>query len=74
MQMTLEFFCTILARDAEGTQLPYASLREEVLSIFEQDPLIELILTGVEILKNSINFKSRGLSDLGRHQNFKIIV
>lgn len=58
-QITLEFFCRILARDAEGTQLQHVSLREEVLSIFEQDPLIELILTGVEngveILKNSIN-------------------
>jgi hypothetical protein len=28
--------------DAEGTQLPHASLREEVLSIFELDLLIEL--------------------------------
>jgi hypothetical protein len=27
-----------------------------VLFIFEQDPLIELILTRIEILKNSINF------------------
>jgi hypothetical protein len=63
--MTLEFFCRILARDAEGTHLPDASLREEVLSIFQQDPLIELILTGIKLLKNSINFKYRGLSDLG---------
>jgi hypothetical protein len=58
-------FVGYFARDAEGTQLLHASLTEKVLSIFEQDPLIVLILTGVEILKNSINSKYRGLSDVG---------
>lgn len=54
--MTLEFFVGYLL-EMQKEILPHASSREEVLFIFEQDPLIELILTRIEILKNSINFK-----------------
>jgi hypothetical protein len=54
--MTLEFFVGYLL-ERQRTKIPRASLSQEVLSILRQDPLIELILTGVEILKIQSNFK-----------------
>ena len=54
--MTLEFFVGYLL-ERQRTKIPRASLSEEILSTLRQNPLIELILTGVEILKNSIKFQ-----------------